>query len=167
MKLSNTIRDAFIRAVMADVPSVDYGVVFQDYALRVSADALPVAVRRLWNDPKTREWVATRNVFGHYNGLIAEVPGFDRDALKKLLTPERERLSALKKEQEATRNVLEQRVKAAAYSVGTRKALVEMLPEFERYLPADEAAANRQLPVVANLAADLTAAGWPKGEKKA
>ena len=37
-----------------------------------------------------------------------------------------------------------------------------MLPEFEKYLPADEQKALRSVPVVANLVADFTKAGWPK-----
>jgi hypothetical protein len=42
------------------------------------------------------------------------------------------------------------------------------LPEFEKYLPEDEAQAVRALPVVTNVVADFVKAGWPtkKAQKK-
>ena len=61
---------------------------------------------------------------------------------------------------------LETKLMAAANSCTTRKALVELLPEFEKYLPADQAAACKTLPAVANIMADFVKAGWPKDEAK-
>jgi hypothetical protein len=69
--------------------------------------------------------------------------------------------------QEKARADLRSKLKSVAYSVSTRKALVAALPEFEKYLPADEAKAVRTLPVVQNVVADFVKAGWParKGAK--
>jgi hypothetical protein len=50
--------------------------------------------------------------------------------------------------------------------VSTRKALVDLLPEFEKYLPADEAKAIASLPAVANVLSDFVKAGWPKNQPK-
>jgi hypothetical protein len=66
----------------------------------------------------------------------------------------------------AARAVLSQRLRAVAYSVSTRKALAEALPEFAKYLPADEAEAMRTVPVIANVVADFVRAGWPKDKRK-
>ena len=54
-----------------------------------------------------------------------------------------------------------------ALGASTRKGLADALPEFEKYLPADEPAAVRSLPVVANVVADFVKAGWPKGKQPA
>lgn len=67
--------------------------------------------------------------------------------------------------QETHRSDLERKLKAVAYSMTTRKALADALPEFAKYLPPDEPTATRMLPVVANVAAEFMKAGWPKGKK--
>jgi hypothetical protein len=71
-------------------------------------------------------------------------------------------LAVAKATQASDRDTLSAKLQAAANSVATRKALVELLPEFEKYLPADEGAACKTLPAVANLLADFSKAGWPK-----
>jgi Tfp pilus assembly protein PilO len=71
-------------------------------------------------------------------------------------------LAAAKATQTSDRNTLSSKLQAAANSVATRKALVALLPEFEKYLPADKEAACKNLPAVANLLADFSKAGWPK-----
>lgn len=162
MMLTKTTRQAFVRAVMADVPQVDYQTKFQDWATKRAVEVLPPAVRKLWDDKKTREYVRIKNPFGIYSGLTARVPGISDDALQALLNEEREKMQALSREQQKARDAMTARLEGAALSVRTRKALAELLPEFEKYLPANNAEANRQVPAVANLVADLTKAGWPK-----
>jgi len=53
------------------------------------------------------------------------------------------------------------------YACTTTKQLRELLPEFDRYLPAEEEKTLRTLPVVQNIVADFVKAGWPakKGSK--
>jgi len=65
-------------------------------------------------------------------------------------------------EQERQRVALRDKLKRAAASFTTRKQLAEAMPEFEKYLPADEAAAIRSLPAVTNVVGDFQRAGWPK-----
>ncbi len=48
----------------------------------------------------------------------------------------------------------------------TRKALMTRLPEFEKYYPAEEAPMSKNLPALANVIADLSKLGWPKGAAK-
>ena len=48
----------------------------------------------------------------------------------------------------------------------TRAALAAALPEFEKYLPADEPKALRSLPSMANVASEFVKAGWPKKSVK-
>jgi len=47
----------------------------------------------------------------------------------------------------------------------TLKQLKTLLPEFEKYMPT-EIAPTKNLPAVANVVADLTKLGWPKGGAK-
>lgn len=48
----------------------------------------------------------------------------------------------------------------------TRKAFVAMFPELEKYAPA-EPTMGTNLPAIANVMADLTKLGWPKGAQVA
>jgi len=79
-------------------------------------------------------------------------------------------LEALKEKKEAQDKMhrdLEAKLMAAANSCTTRKALVDLLPEFEKYLPAGQAEACKTLPAVANIMADFVKAGWPAGKQGA
>jgi hypothetical protein len=61
---------------------------------------------------------------------------------------------------------LRSKLKGAAYACTTTKQLRELLPEFDKYLPEEVAASARSLPVVANIVAEFTKAGWPSKGKK-
>lgn len=163
MKLTNTIRDAFISSVMNDVPSVDHQEIFRAEATKLAVEALPPAVRRLWTNKETREFVKTVRV-GHWR-MAAHVPGVDETTVGALLKPLQEEHERRSNDQDEQRQLLRRSLHGAAYAAKTRKQLAEMLPEFEKYLPADEPAANRSLPVVANVVASFVQAGWPKGKK--
>jgi hypothetical protein len=47
----------------------------------------------------------------------------------------------------------------------TLKALETTFPEFKKYFPT-ETQPTKNLPALANVVADLSKLGWPKGEKK-
>ena len=162
MKLTNYMRDAFVRAVMDDVPEVDYKQQIRDTALKAAVEAMPAMLRAVWDDPVLRESFNTSytRMTDCVYERMPEYRGIE-EALKAQ-TDVLEALHAKHHTQENQRYELRTKVKAVAYSAKTRKQLAEMLPEFEKYLPADEAAAIRTLPVVANVVAELVAAGWPK-----
>jgi hypothetical protein len=130
MKLTNTVRQAFIRAVMADVPCIDYAQMARNAVTADNMSKLPKKVAAV--APETiaqlRDWKA---------------------------------LDAAQRKQ---REELESKLGGCVYSVTTRKALVSLLPEFEKYLPADDTAALRPLPVLANVVTDFVKAGWPKNK---
>jgi hypothetical protein len=104
MKLTNTVRQAFIRAVMADVPCIDYAQMARNAVTADNMSKLPKKVAAV--APETiaqlRDWKA---------------------------------LDAAQRKQ---REELESKLGGCVYSVTTRKALVSLLPEFEKYLPADD-----------------------------
>lgn len=175
MKLTNTIRDAFVRAAIQDVPQIDYDEQISKLALSAVEELLPPVILKIWKDPKLRHWLVQGHRYIH--GVGVNVPtgecggryGSLRDFpnISSTLASELDALSAKNDEQKKLISDLRSKLHAAAYSCTTRKALVELLPEFEKYLPADEVKAKREmLPAVANILADFTKAGWPKGARK-
>lgn len=160
MRLTNTIRDAFIKAVMQNVPSIDHQAEV-DRLVRADVTAqLPAKVRAVAEDKDIRH---------HLNQCFIRMPGAFSSivvlaANTTCITPAtRSALNALwekERAQREQRKKLEDRLRQCAYAVSTRKALVEMLPEFERFLPEDTPAANRSLPVVTGVVQEFIAAGF-------
>lgn len=166
MKLTNHHREAFLNAAMNEVPQIDYEEKIYQAALADAVAALPPAVRKLWDNKETRGWVQTPQKYHNdsvgYLRLPALQPGhtFSADVLAVLRD-----LAAKKREQLTARESLRSKLKAAAYGVTTRKALADLLPEFAKYLPQEDAPLSRMVPAVANLVTDFMQAGWPKGQK--
>jgi hypothetical protein len=153
---------------MNDVPSVDYDEQIRKHALAGAVESLPPLAAKAWKDPKARAYIRTN--YGFFGGIsIAELPCNDnRDVPMTGAAGEKMRqLVEAKGAQDDVRSALKSKIKAAAYGCTTRKALIELLPEFARYLPAEEEATCRTLPAVANLMSDLMKAGWPKDKKPA
>jgi len=170
MKLTNTIRDAFVRAAMQDVPSVDYDEQIRELASKDLIDQLPPKVRAVWDDEKLRAYVKT--TYDTYGGVSISYPAdsdYDRNA-KALTAKVATKVADLKAQHDAQSKVrrdLKDKLHATAYGCTTRKQLAELLPEFEKYLPADDVKAKAvMLPAVANIVSDFVKAGWPKKEKK-
>jgi len=168
MKLTNQLRDAFVNAVMADVPREDYSQHIEDEVLRAFVAALPPAVRRVWDDPATRAYVHLEPYRGF--GISLSVPSFEIDGRwvglpegydSRLLKELEARAAAQESKLEHLRTTL----RGVAYSARTRKALADQLPEFEKYLPSEDAP-NLYPVALANVATEFMLAGWPKGAKK-
>lgn len=64
------------------------------------------------------------------------------------------------------RNELRAKLAATLANCHTRKAVLEVLPEFEKYLPPEPDKLDRSVPVVANVVTAFVKAGWPKDGKK-
>ena len=170
MRLTNLIRDAFITAAMQDVPKVDYQSEAHKIAVADSIESLPAQLRPLALDKNLSHYF---NVRSHWfcDSPFQSVSVFcERSGRFDLSVTAQKKIAALEKQERAQkeeRSQLRERLRAAAYSCTTRKALADLLPEFEKYLPAEEAKGNRSLPVIANLVADFTKAGWPKNKAQA
>lgn len=166
MKLTNDDRNAFVRAVMDDVPQIDYQKQAADLVLVEAVKKLPPKVAALWADKTLRPYVAMCQL-GHAFGY-AEVPchpdvtlNLPKDVLDAV-----GKLTSLRYEQQSARNVLKSKVLATIKGCNTLKQAKAALPEFEKYLPKErESTGVGNLPAVANLVADLTKAGWPKGKQ--
>jgi len=173
MRLTNTLRDAFIRAAMHDVPmEADHSEEIRKLVLADLVSKLPTKVKTVWDDVNLRGWLKTdHNAYCH---VSVNYPSIDRtwgDSKPKLSADVQKKVDELakkKKENEDIRDKLEAKLRNVAYSCTTRKQLADALPEFEKYLPEDEAKAIRSLPVVTNVVAEFVKAGWPakKASKK-
>lgn len=168
MRLTNTIRDAFIHAAMNDVPQIDYQAqaekLARDWLDKSFAATFPGVDKAKAEASGWLDRVGVRMPVGLSN-LYTYAPGYECLKHDARLWDKLQALSQKHEAQVRHRNELKDKLHAVAYSVTTRKGLADALPEFEKYLPADEPAAMRSLPVVANVVADFVKAGWPKGAK--
>lgn len=174
MKLTKSHKQAFVTAVMDDVPMHDYS---EDFHKLVDGDMLKVAPKKLvpiLQDKELRSYLirgygsiqpSTLHRGNHYwypytVGISAVATYADY-----VMSAEAEAASlALMEaavEQKIKRDELESMVRGTIESCNTLKQAHERLPEFAKYLPEEEIT-GRMLPAVANLSARLIEAGWPK-----
>lgn len=170
MRLTNEIRDAFVRGVMKDVPQEDYDTQLRDLAMKKAVARLPEKVRAIWKDASIRDYITTGRINVQYK-YIDGLPGvtdygtwIGEDPPNEWFNDLKDLVAASKRQDEKIMAV-EAKVRAVAYSCTTRKQLLEALPEFEKYLP-EVAPKASDLPAVANLVKDLVELGWPDGGKK-
>jgi len=171
MKLTNYLRNAFVSAVMQDVPIKDFDEEIDKVLVEAVAKELPEKLRAAWLDPLLRCYFDTRSL--HLRGDFcvqvptplymynnSDDPTHPSYRIRNALLPLAEQRAEAKK----ARRELENKLHAVVAGCNTRKQLVEALPEFEKYAP-QETAKLAGLPAVSGVVADLVAAGWPKGGK--
>jgi len=171
MRLTKYIREAFVRSAMSDVPKIDFDAQAEKLVRDTIKSLMPEQIKKAVSDADCKEWInteytATPSQFSSYSNFAPRHSNYIIRDKAPQIWAELEVLSKLKKEQGSKLNDLERKLSGCADSVTTRKALATLLPEFEKYLPADEPSAIKTLPAVANVVADFTNAGWPKGSKK-
>lgn len=161
MKLTNYLREAFIRAAMDDVPTIDYkeqvrGVVnkkiqrFQKIAKIDTMDFTRLTTRYIY--------IAGTSYVG---------AGLSEEELAQIkASPEIQKLIALDNEQKNKLSSLRTKIEGVIKGCNTRKQALEALPEFEKYLPTEDPKSVSNLPMLANVLSDFVKAGWPKNQKK-
>lgn len=165
MKLTNYIRDAFIEAAMKDVPkSCDHTEEIRKIAHADLVAQLPSVIQKAWKDNATMVYLKrTTDTYGGVSVAYPTTNEYDRTTAKLTADVQKrvDKLAAEMKADKALRQDLRSKLKSAAYACNTTKQLRELLPEFDKYLPAEEEKTCRTLPAVANIVADFTKAGWP------
>ena len=166
MRLSTSMRLAFVRAVMDDVPFVDYDEQLRQLAQKTVDGYRPAAlVRALDLDPSIQDWLNRDYQFiSKYSQsfcLVGAKQSLDRLNADKDFTLAAQNLRKQQQAQLEQRSALETKLKASAQACQTRAQLAKALPEFQKYLPI-EAGNSKCLPALANLMSDFMAAGWPK-----
>lgn len=178
MRLTESIRSAFVHAVLKDTPKVDYTEqrqkLIQDWLYAMA----PAPLMRVFKDQSYRRYFSTNHVFyqspiagrsswglGKF-WLVPDVDGNtyqlnDKIILDKLLEVDRaDRL------QDGQRGELERKLKATIKAFNTVKQARDALPEFVKYLPDDADPKCKTLPAITDLVTDLVKAGWPDKGKK-
>lgn len=160
MRLTNSIRSAFVNSVMNDVPSVDYIDQMQREANRIGHAMMPPEIAAVYDKyPKwfEKQWASIGSWHG-YGPFPCKNTAFRAEDIQAM-----DRLKQLEIEQNLALSRLRNQLEQAAASATTTKALAEMFPEFAKYLPAEETK-TRNLPAIANVVADFMKAGWPKNQ---
>lgn len=167
-RLTIADRDAFVRRVMQDVPKVDYEQQMTDLILADAVAQLPPKVRAVWDDTATRGFLDTSSYWDTRQlvpSVMVPFPSRRDWQLSDLASVVLDKLNAAAEAQKRTLDDLRSKLRGVAASVTTVKALRTALPEFEKYMPVDEAATSRTVPAIANVVSDFVRAGWPKDKQ--
>ena len=161
MRLTNYMRDAFVRAAMDDVPYIKYDDQIREFmAAEVTAMKQALRIDHVPFDRLVNNYV-------YVGGQSHAARGLCDSELKTLQAlPAIKELVRKQEAQNKERSDLQRTLQGAITACNTRKQAVEALPEFEKYLPADGEKAMRSLPVIANVLSDFVKAGWPKHQKR-
>ena len=168
MRLTKIDKDAFVRAVMDDVPQVDYDEQVRSLMNQWGFEALPAELQTMAK--KYPKYFDSRYIYTPANCTGVQVVAPPDWAYRGFKEKEPEKYAQLveigqkAKEQTLARDALRSKVRGLIESCSTLKSARERLPEFEKYLPADRGGHGTTNLPVANTLADLVNAGWPKGE---
>ena len=165
MKLTKYDREAFVRAALNDIPTADYGAQAQAIMARYERALLHPEVIAAIDNPHVQAFIRPRHELW-LPSTIQNPRTYDTYILANLPEAVRAELDACVEAHRAARNAREAvrgKLQAAIAACTTLKQAQTRLPEFSKYLPADrDTTGASNLPVVANLVADLAALGWPK-----
>ena len=153
MKLTNYIRDTFVRAVANDVPEVKFPLAakIQELAL----EKMDQTLRVVWENEKFRHILSKTHIsqaadYGHYNKYVFLGDVKESDIIGDLIKAAEARATAISK------------VRQVAYACTTLKQLRQQLPELEKYMPDEAGKVTKNVPMVLNVVEDLKKAGFPK-----
>ena len=159
MKIGKWDKEAIVNAIMADVPKVDKAKRKEEIQAAIVKAMSPEARKLYKVCPEALRTYCIGDLI--YNGTWSS-----RDVIVGDVNEEkRQEIVKPYKDEDQKRYDAKQSLKAAIMACSTLKQLKERLPEFEKYYPT-EAKPVVNLPALANVVADLSKLGWPKGEKK-
>ena len=165
MRLNQSHKQMVINAIMDDVPVVDYSNKFKELVNGYwNAYALPevkAMVERGQTDQLNRQFWPAYGLGSVCTFGMVKLPPVAQDSYESSVAALTDKMY----EQRDRRQKLRAKISTTVNSCSTLKQLKDRLPEFEKYFPKDQPAPTPNLPV-ANLIADLQAAGWPKDQKK-
>jgi hypothetical protein len=160
VKLTKYDKQAIVKAIMADVPKPNKTKRREEIQAAV-VKAMSPAVRKVFKDNPNAlrdEHVGDLIFDGTWDSRNIVVGDVAADVLEAILKPYKDEDDAIYAAHNKLRNAVD--------SCTTRKALMERLPEFEKYFPVESAPLSKNLPALANVVADLSKLGWPKGKTK-
>lgn len=166
MRLTKSDKEAFVRAVMDDVPQVDYNEQVRSKLKAWGLESLPEEMRLL-----------SKKYPGYFESHYISTPAYCPSA-KVVCDPnwscsgfqdrepekyaELAAIGVLEEEQQKTRDALRRKITGLINECSTLKTAQQRLPEFVKYLPAERGVTGTVNLPVANVLAELTNLGWPK-----
>ena len=173
MRFTNTIRDEIVIKVFSDIETETRQQVQERLQKLVDADIKkngPKAVKNLWGTPD-KMYLNIRSI------SIRDYCEAGREISRELyinylanFKPSKHTAAALVKEtldftaKTAERQAAKTKLQSALLTVNTLKQFLDTFPELAKYAP-QEVGMDRSVPAVANVMAELTKLGWPKGKK--
>lgn len=169
MRLTKYDRQAFVSAVLDDIPKIDYEAKAHKLIREFAITTFPEELRPLVK--KYPEFFQDRYVGGLPHGLRSMYAKIRPDVAGNLKKYSElwDQLVELGKQQSEQNNALEKqraKLEAVISQCSTLKVARERLPEFDKYLPQDKPNSVATNLPVANLVSDLMALGWPKGKNQ-
>ena len=155
MKFTSLIRQSIIKAVMADVPQIDYM-----EQTRTHTNKQAAVLRKKAGLPAGVE-DRLRGTYVFALSSYFNVAGITEDECKAI--SESREIKVLREAHEAQQVKivdLRKSIYSAMYSVNTLKQAMEAFPEFEKYYPKEHITV-RSLPTLTNVVSDFVKAGWP------
>lgn len=169
MHLTQTHRQAFELAVMADVPKEDYVSLMLKTAMTELDKLLPKEVMAFYKKYPDYTCMCRVSLPSGFSSIThpAGTQGMYILQKDKKTWDKLSEISNLYAKQQRAMRDLQERVRSLIDSCRTLKQAEEMLPEFKKHLPQDTTkTGTKNLPVIANVVTELTQAGWPKDGKK-
>ena len=152
-------KQAIVKAIMADVPKVDK---------KKRREELQAAIVKLMSPEARKLFKTTPNALRTYHVGDITYDGMwsQRDVVAGDVSNDKiDELCTKYKEEDNARYDVACKIKGIVDTCRTVKQLNDRLPEFKKYFPTvEKPVAN--LPAIANVVADLSKLGWPKGETK-
>ena len=168
MKLSNYVRDAFVGAVMQDVPKEkDHSEEIRKIATDDILSQVPDSVKKVWKDENARQFL--KECYSSFDSVSIAHPGKKEYRHEMKLSKQAQtKVDKLIEEMNIVRKnrkELSKKLEGIAYGCTTLKQLRDLLPEFVKYMPEGDKPLSANLPMVTNVVSDFVKAGW-KGSKK-
>lgn len=159
MKLTKYQKEGIVRAIMNDVPKPDKSK--RHAAVQAAVvKAMSPECRKVYN--KTPSALITQHTgyatydecnYSTQSIVVGDVP---KEKVRAILKPY--------EDEDEAHSKARRQLKAAVDGCSTLKQLETTLPEFKKYFPTEEAP-TKNLPALANVVADLSKLGWPKGKQ--
>lgn len=168
MRLIKDDKAAFVRAVIDDIPTINYDDQVRSKMKAFGLSTLPpdlkdVAVK--YPGYFETRCLYTPNGCPNVNVIChIDLPNYSSSWKEKYpeIWAELKEIGKLNEAQNDARKAMGEKLRAIIDGCSTLKVAKERLPEFEKYLPADrDGHGTTNLPV-ANVVADLMNLGWPK-----
>lgn len=162
MNLNKYHRQAFVKAVMNDVPMIDYDSRLDKIVLEDMIASAPKEIAAVLKIEALRHHVLNQSSAVYFGGHCCLAYRGYKPSLKA-----NEKIAIVKTAramQEEQRAAMRDKLVTAIGSVRTVKQATALMPELAKHLPVDATSeGTKNLPAVANLLKDLVELGWPNG----